>query len=100
MLPYFRALQILLQKMEASHGKGAHIEHSTELESILGSYRMTGCPINQSYTGLDPLIEAVHATRVHINDTNDVEFALAVHVHPYPNNVISVWVYIASLIRK
>ena len=86
--------------MEDNHGRGAHIEHSAELESILGSYRMTGCPINQSYTGLEPLVEAVHATRVHINDTNDVEFALAVHVHPYPNNVISVWVYIASLIRK
>ena len=29
-----------------------------------------------------------------------VEFALAVHVEPYPNTVMSVWVYVASMVRK
>ena len=53
-----------------------------------------------AYTDLEPLIEAVYATGVHINETDDVEFALAVYVHPYPCSVLSVWVYVASLIRK
>lgn len=27
------------------------------------------------------------------------KFALAVYIHPYPNNILSVWVYLASLAR-
>lgn len=53
-----------------------------------------------AYTELEPLVEAVFATGVHRNETNDVEFALAVHIHPYPSSVLSVWVYVASLVRK
>ena len=29
-----------------------------------------------------------------------VEYALAIYIHPYPNDVLSVWLYIASLIPK
>ncbi len=29
-----------------------------------------------------------------------MEFALAVHVEPYPATVMSVWVYVASMIRR
>ncbi len=61
---------------------------------------MSGFPINMAYTELEPLVEAVFATGVHRNETNDVEFALAVHIHPYPSSVLSVWVYVASLVRK
>ncbi|CAF4081112.1 unnamed protein product, partial [Adineta steineri] len=25
---------------------------------------------------------------------------LAVHVHPYPNNILAVWIYLAHLIKK
>ncbi len=61
---------------------------------------MSGFPINMQYTGeLDPVVEAVYATGVHTNDTNDVEFAMAVYIHPYPNSVLSVWIYVASLLR-
>ncbi len=95
-----QAFRDLLKKLEMSHGKGVQQEHSTELEHILGSYKMNGFPINQPYTTMEPLIEAVFATGVHTNETSDVEFALAVNVHAYPNSVLSVWVYVASLIRK
>ncbi len=42
----------------------------------------------------------MHATGVHLNREPGVEFALAVHVEPYPNTVMSVWVYVASMVRK
>ena len=45
-------------------------------------------------------MEALHATGVHLNREPGVEFALAVHVEPYPNTVMSVWVYVASMVRK
>lgn len=35
-----------------------------------------------------------------MNEEPGVEFALAVHVEPYPNSVMSVWVYVASLVKR
>ena len=61
---------------------------------------MTGFPINLSYTEIDPLVEAVYSTGVHNIDTADVEFAIAVYIHPYPCSVMSVWIYVASLVKK
>ena len=62
---------------------------------------MCGFPINQPYTGeIDPIVDSVYATGVQNYESSDVEFALAVYVHPYPNQVMSVWVYIANLVRK
>ena len=60
---------------------------------------MSGFPINMPFTEIDPIIEAVYATGVHAQESSDVEYALAVYVHPYPNSVLSVWVYVASLNR-
>lgn len=52
-----------------------------------------------SYTDQDTIADAVYATGVWENDSSGVDFALAVHIHPYPHNVLSVWVYVASLER-
>uniref|UniRef100_X1Z7B6 C2 domain-containing protein n=1 Tax=Capitella teleta TaxID=283909 RepID=X1Z7B6_CAPTE len=91
----------LLTKLEISrHNQGTQQQHSSELDQILGQYKMCGFPINLPYTEMDPIIDAVYATGVHNIETSDVEFALAVHVHPYPNSVLSVWIYVASLSRK
>ena len=45
-------------------------------------------------------MEAVYATGVHNLESSEPEFAVAVHIHPYPNSVLSVWVYVASLVKK
>ena len=52
------------------------------------------------YTEMKVLYDAVYATGVHEYESSDVEFAVAVHICPYPNSVLSVWIYVASLIRK
>lgn len=49
------------------------------------------------YTDFNSVTEAVYATGVHLAEDKRVEFALAAYVHPYPSNVLSVWVYIAAL---
>jgi coiled-coil and C2 domain-containing protein 2A len=66
---------------------------------VLLRTQMCGFPINMPYTETKAICDAVFATGVHKYETSDVEFALAVHVHPYPNSVLSVWVYAASLVR-
>lgn len=45
------------------------------------------------------VISTVKATGVHVNDDPTVEFGLAVDVYAYPNNVLSVWVFLVSVTR-
>lgn len=37
---------------------------------------------------------------MHAVNRQDVEFALVVHIVPYPANVMSVWIYLAAFIDK
>ena len=53
-----------------------------------------------SYTSSEDVVERVLATGIHNSEDADVEFALAAHVYPYPNNVVAVWIYVGSLVRK
>ncbi|KAJ4460020.1 putative protein CC2D2B [Paratrimastix pyriformis] len=44
------------------------------------------------------LQDAVRRTNLHECTADDVQFGLAVHAHPYPNKVVSLWVYLAALL--
>ncbi|KAF6129157.1 coiled-coil and C2 domain containing 2A [Phyllostomus discolor] len=93
-------LRHFLPLLEASRGAGVEDDHRAELLRQLGDYRFSGFPLHMPYSELKPLIEAVYSTGVHNIDVPSVEFALAVYVHPYPKSVLSVWIYVASLIRN
>ncbi|XP_023810274.1 coiled-coil and C2 domain-containing protein 2A isoform X2 [Oryzias latipes] len=92
-------LKQFLPKLEQSRGQDVAEGHRHELQRLLGEYRISGFPLHMPFSDIRPLIEAVHSTGVHNIQGSNVEFALAVYVHPYPNNVLSVWVYLASLVR-
>lgn len=96
------ALRQILTKMEkeSKNLKMQTEKEPDELENVLSTYRMSGFPLNMPYTNINAILEAVYATQVHAVPTSDVEFALGVHIHPYPNTILSVWIYIASLNRK
>lgn len=51
------------------------------------------------YTDVQSVIDAVYQTGIHSSEFPQTEFALAVYIHPYPSNILSVWVYLASLAR-
>ncbi|XP_042545554.1 protein CC2D2B isoform X2 [Dipodomys spectabilis] len=63
------------------------------------SVQVTGFPIQMPYTDTQSIIDAVYQTGIHSSEFPQTEFALAVYIHPYPNNILSVWVYLASLAR-
>ena len=54
-------------------------------------------PIHVAYTDMKPLLEKLRHTNLWQQDAPKIQFALSAYVHAYPNNVVSVWVYIASL---
>ncbi|MED6257535.1 hypothetical protein ATANTOWER_026185, partial [Ataeniobius toweri] len=92
-------LKQFLPKLELGRGQDVAEGHRLELQNLLGDYRIAGFPLHLPFSEIRPIIEAVHSTGVHHIHSSNVEFALAVYVHPYPNNVLSVWVYLASLVR-
>ncbi|XP_062871722.1 coiled-coil and C2 domain-containing protein 2A [Trichomycterus rosablanca] len=92
-------LRHFLPKLELSGGREVAEEHRLELQSLLGDYRISGFPLHFPFSEIRPIVEAVYSTGVHKVEAPNVEFALAVYVHPYPSNVLSVWVYMASLVR-
>uniref|UniRef100_A0A8C0IZK3 Coiled-coil and C2 domain containing 2B n=1 Tax=Chelonoidis abingdonii TaxID=106734 RepID=A0A8C0IZK3_CHEAB len=61
--------------------------------------QVTGYPIQMPYTDLPSISEAVYQTGIHSSEIPNTEFALAVYIHPYPNNILSVWIYLVSLVR-
>uniref|UniRef100_A0A4X2JQR3 Coiled-coil and C2 domain containing 2A n=1 Tax=Vombatus ursinus TaxID=29139 RepID=A0A4X2JQR3_VOMUR len=93
-------LRHFLPLLEKNQGKDIEDDHRAELLRQLGDYRFSGFPIHMAFSEVKPLIEAVYSTGVHNIDISNVEFALAVYVHAYPKNVLSVWVYVASLVRN
>ncbi|XP_061682296.1 coiled-coil and C2 domain-containing protein 2A isoform X4 [Syngnathoides biaculeatus] len=98
------ALKHILPTLEqgaAGGGAGRDLAegHRHELQNLLGDNRIWGFPLHMAFSEMAPVVEAVHSTGVHTIHAANAEFALAVYVHPYPNNVLSVWVYLASLVR-
>uniref|UniRef100_A0A8D2DP87 Coiled-coil and C2 domain containing 2B n=1 Tax=Sciurus vulgaris TaxID=55149 RepID=A0A8D2DP87_SCIVU len=63
------------------------------------SIQVAGFPIQMRYTDVQSVVDAVYQTGIHSSEFPQTEFALAVYIHPYPNNILSVWVYLASLAR-
>ncbi len=62
--------------------------------------QLTGFPIHFRYSDIHHILTTVEGTAVHLCEDEQVEYSLAVYVHPYPNDVLSVWLYIVSLVPK
>jgi len=57
-------------------------------------------PINFPFTEIGDIVHRIKATGTHETSNPDAQFALAVAIFPYTNNVLSVWVYFAMLAPK
>lgn len=81
-------------------GRGVTGEHLQELQRMSASHRLVGFPLHFAYSDTEAIAEGVRGTGVHLCREPGVEFALAVQVEPYPGTAMSVWVYVASLVRR
>ncbi|XP_053109462.1 coiled-coil and C2 domain-containing protein 2A isoform X3 [Hemicordylus capensis] len=93
-------LRHFLPLLEKNRGKDVEDDHQSELQKQLGDYRVSGFPIHMPFSEVAPLVEAVYSTGVHNIEVPNLEFALAVYVHAYPKNILSVWIYVASIVRN
>ncbi|XP_041986282.1 coiled-coil and C2 domain-containing protein 2A [Aricia agestis] len=69
------------------------------LKQLMVTYKICGFPLNMPYANAKQITSRVKSTAIHVNDDPNMEFGLAVEVFPYPNNVLSVWVYLASIVK-
>ena len=72
------------------------LESSKGLQSFHDK-TLHGFPINSTFTDLKSLSAKVRATNIHLNESDDVKFALAVKVFPYPQEVYSIWIFLLSI---
>ncbi|XP_021108771.1 protein CC2D2B isoform X2 [Heterocephalus glaber] len=90
-------LRQILPKLELGTASLVSSEEESEFERLLQFYWVTGFPIQMPYTDVQSVIDAMYQTGIHSSEFPETEFALAVYIHPYPNNILSVWVFLVSL---
>ncbi|XP_073826969.1 coiled-coil and C2 domain containing 2A [Musca autumnalis] len=93
----------ILQAMEhsATFGSGSSYEelkYNNMLAAEFPNYKIFGFTLNYSYTNLNQISERIKTTGIHLNSNKNVEFSVAVHIHSYPNNVLSIWIFLISIV--
>ncbi|MGH0116969.1 UNVERIFIED_CONTAM: hypothetical protein FKN15_026663 [Acipenser sinensis] len=89
----------ILPRLECNPGGAVLEEQVLELETVLKEYKVTGFPVQMPYMDMKTVIETIHSTGIHNTEIPGTEFAIAVYIHPYPNNILSLWIYLASLVH-
>lgn len=56
-----------------------------------------GFPLNVPFISIDQVWDEVRSTEIHNILHEDIQYVLSVAIVPYPNYVLSVWVYVAVL---
>lgn len=72
-------------------------EVENRLAQLKASYKINAVVLQQRYISAENLIEEVMNLNLHNNSNRQAQFALAVHVTPYAENILSVAVAVASL---
>ena len=60
--------------------------------------QISGYPLHFGDYDVNKITYAVEKTGIHLCEDENVEYSLAVYVHAYPNDVVSIWIFIAALI--
>ncbi|KAM6441989.1 protein CC2D2B [Liasis olivaceus] len=91
-------LRQILPKLEFRNEHITKEKEENYLEAFQEHYWVTGFPLQMPYLDIQSIIEAVYQTGIHSSEIPYTEFALAVYIHPYPNKILSVWIYLVSLV--
>uniref|UniRef100_W5MK02 C2 domain-containing protein n=1 Tax=Lepisosteus oculatus TaxID=7918 RepID=W5MK02_LEPOC len=92
-------LQEFLTKLEHYSGASIIEEESRKIYRKMKEYKVTGFPLHIPYVDMETVIETVYSTRIHSTEIPETEFALAVYINPYPNNILSLWIFLAALVK-
>ncbi len=71
-----------------------------KLKSVLRTRTLTGCPIHVPYSDVDAILNKIKSMCIHETNDSDAQFVMAVRVFPLVNNLVSVWIYVGTVISK
>lgn len=89
-----------MAQFELSEMNGRSNFDVLELRSFLTTNKVNGVLLNVPYTNIKSIVNFVQSLNIHLIDEPDCEFALAVTLHAYPNNVFAVWIVYTSIVTK
>lgn len=74
--------------------------HQSLSQSITNSVcpQLYGFTLNFAYTNLAAISERIRTSCIHYNHDASVEFCVAVHLHAHANDVLSVWLFLLSMV--
>ncbi|KAJ8935130.1 hypothetical protein NQ318_015785 [Aromia moschata] len=77
-----------------------HFETLTEIKNEISSYNVIGYILNTAFTSLSNILKKVKSLGIHIQEEGNTEFALAIYIHVYPGQLLSIWIFIANATEK
>jgi coiled-coil and C2 domain-containing protein 2A len=94
-------LKSALQRCEEKFGTQIEFEDGgfEDLRVLATTYKMSGFPIQVRHNNSEEILEKLKFTGIHLCEDERVEYARAVYIHSYPSDVISIWIYVATLKR-
>ncbi|KAJ3340876.1 Coiled-coil and C2 domain-containing protein 2A [Gonapodya sp. JEL0774] len=100
-----RTLGTFLPKLETDHLSGtssgaAGLQSEIDGLQRTAGYLVRGFTLQQGWADVKSVVDAVWNTGCWEFDEEGVEFAMAVHCAGYPGGVVSVWVFVASVLRR
>ncbi|XP_062375164.1 protein CC2D2B-like [Sardina pilchardus] len=93
-------LSEILPKFETQDDPSSMEEDLYTLPTKMSDFKVTGLALHMPFTNMDAVTERVQNTQIHSTEIPGTEFVLLVYIHPYPNDILSVWVLLASLVAQ
>ncbi|VDN21416.1 unnamed protein product [Gongylonema pulchrum] len=91
------ASRMLRESLAEIEAKADGEQERIVLAQLPASYHVNAVAFRQSYSSAEEIIERVLALRIHENTDRNVQFAFAIHLQPFTNNILSCSVAVAAL---
>lgn len=90
----FRILRKILSELENTNNMG---QVNAELLRLHDSYEVNAVAFRDRYSTADEIIERVLSLKIHENTDHSVQFAFAVQLQSFVNNILSCSIAVAAL---
>ena len=85
------------EKAAMNNTMGNFSSQMARISSDFSRYRINGGPFCMPYTNVDAILDEIKRQEIWKTESPKVEFACAVDVIAYPNDLLIAWIVIATL---